>query len=232
MDSILAGLRQAIALVLQRDPLVIDITLRTLLVSGSATAISLAFGLPAGTLLALKRFPGRRLLLSAVNAGMGLPPVVVGLFIALMLWRSGPLGFLRIIYTPAAMIAAQVVIASPIIAGFSAAGIQQLDPRLRLQLLGLGATGWQVVLALWWEARLSLLAATIAGFGGAISEVGASMMVGGNIAGQTRVLTTATVLATSRGDFDLAMALGLLLLLLSFTITAAMTWLQQGAVRR
>ncbi len=128
------------------------------------------------------------------------------------------------------MIVAQVIIAAPIVAGFSLAAIQQLDHRLRLQLQGLGASRWQLVLALWWQARRALLAATIAGFGGAISEVGASMMVGGNIAGQTRVLTTATVLETSKGNFSLALALGLILLFLSYLITAGMTWLQQRKI--
>jgi len=148
--------------------------------------------------------------------------------VALMLWRSGPLGRLGLIYTPLAMVIAQAVIAMPIVAGVSLAAIQQLDPRLRLQLLGLGASRGQLVLVLWWEARRSLLAAAMAGFGGAISEVGASMMVGGNIVGQTRVLTTATVLETSKGNFDLAMALGLILLLLAYLVTLAMTWLQQS----
>lgn len=227
MDTVLEGLQQALWLILRRDPAVVEITLRTLQVSGLATLISLLLGVPLGTLLALSRFPGRRLLVNLVNTGMGLPPVVVGLFVALMLWRSGPFGRLNLIYTPTAMIIAQTVIAAPIVAGVSLAAIQQLDPRLRLQLLGLGASQGQLMLALWWEARLSLLAAAMAGFGGAISEVGASMMVGGNIVGQTRVLTTATVLETSKGHFDLAMALGLILLLLAYLVTMSMTWFQQ-----
>jgi len=227
VETVLEGLKQALWLIIRRDPVVIEITLRTLQVSGTATLISLLLGVPLGTLLALSRFPGRRLLVNLVNTGMGLPPVVVGLFVALMLWRSGPFGRLNLIYTPAAMVIAQTVIAAPIVAGVSLAAIQQLDPRLRLQLLGLGASRGQLVLALWWEARLSLLAAAMAGFGGAISEVGASMMVGGNIVGQTRVLTTATVLETSKGHFDLAMALGLILLFLAYLVTMGMTWLQQ-----
>ncbi len=228
MEVVLEGLQQALWLILRRDPAVVEITLRTLQVSGTATLISLLLGVPLGTALALGRFPGRRLVVSLVNTGMGLPPVVVGLFVALMLWRSGPLGRLGLIYTPLAMVIAQAVIAAPIVAGVSLAAIQQLDPRLRLQLLGLGASRGQLVLVLWWEARRSLLAAAMAGFGGAISEVGASMMVGGNIVGQTRVLTTATVLETSKGNFDLAMALGLILLLLAYLVTLAMTWLQQS----
>ncbi len=228
MEVVLEGLQQAFWLILRRDPAVVEITLRTLQVSGTATLISLLLGVPLGTALALGRFPGRRLVVSLVNTGMGLPPVVVGLFVALMLWRSGPLGRLGLIYTPLAMVIAQAVIAAPIVAGVSLAAIQQLDPRLHLQLLGLGASRGQLVLVLWWEARRSLMAAAMAGFGGAISEVGASMMVGGNIVGQTRVLTTATVLETSKGNFDLAMALGLILLLLAYLVTLAMTWLQQS----
>ncbi len=232
MNPIIEGLRQAFWLIAHGDPAVLEITLRTVQVSGVATIVSLVLGIPLGTFLALAKFPGRRVLVSLVNTGMGLPPVVVGLFVALMLWRSGPLGRLHLIYTPVAMIVAQAVIASPIVAGVSMAAIQQLDPRLRLQLLGLGASRPQLLLALWWEARLLLLAAAIAGFGGVISEVGASMMVGGNIVGQTRVLTTATVLETSKGDFSMAMALGLILLFLSYLITLCMTWLQQGVVTR
>jgi len=228
VEVVLEGLQQAFWLILRRDPAVVEITLRTLQVSGTATLISLLLGVPLGTALALGRFPGRRLVVSLVNTGMGLPPVVVGLFVALMLWRSGPLGRLGLIYTPLAMVIAQAVIAAPIVAGVSLAAIQQLDPRLHLQLLGLGASRGQLVLVLWWEARRSLMAAAMAGFGGAISEVGASMMVGGNIVGQTRVLTTATVLETSKGNFDLAMALGLILLLLAYLVTLAMTWLQQS----
>lgn len=227
MDAIIEGLQQAVWLLIQRDPAILEITWRTLQVSGAATLVSLLLGIPAGTLLALNRFPGRGFVVSLVNTGMGLPPVVVGLFVALMLWRSGPFGDWGIIYTPPAMIIAQTVIAAPIVAGFSIAAIQQLDYRLRLQLQGLGASKGQQVLALWWEARRSLLVAAMAGFGGAISEVGASMMVGGNILGQTRVLTTATVLETSKGNFSLAMALGLILLFLAYFITLGMTWLQQ-----
>ncbi len=228
MDTFLSGLRHAIWLLVHLDPIVVEVTLRTLQVSGTATLVASFVGILVGTYLAQARFPGRRLLVSLVNTGMGLPPVVVGLFVALMLWRSGPLGQLRLIYTPAAMVIAQAIIATPIVTGVSIAAIQQLDPRLRLQLLGLGASRGQAALLLWWEARRSLLAAAMAGFGGAVSEVGASIMVGGNIAGQTRVLTTATVLETSKGNFDTAMALGILLLFLSFSIMLGATWLQQS----
>jgi len=227
MDMLLDGVSQALAALAAGNAEVLQITLRTLQVSGAATLISLALGIPVGTWLALVRFRGRALVLGVVNAGMGLPPVVVGLFLAIMLWRSGPLGGLHLIYSPTAMIIAQTIIAFPIVAGITASAIQQLDPRLRLQLLGLGASPAQLVSALWWQARLPLLSAAMAGFGGAISEVGASMMVGGNIAGQTRIMTTAIALETSRGEFGQATALGALLLALSLLVTLAATWLQQ-----
>jgi len=209
-----------------------SITLLSLQVSGLATLLSLVLGLPFGTWLALGRFRGRSLVLSTINTGMALPPVVVGLVVAILLWRSGPFGELRLIYTPAAIVLAQIVIAAPVVTGLTAAALQQLDPRLQLQLLGLGASRGQMIWALWREARLPLLAALMAGFGSVISEVGASMMVGGNIRGQTRVLTTAIVLETSRGEFERAMALGLLLLGITFLINAGLTWIQQHGARR
>jgi tungstate transport system permease protein len=210
----------------------IQITSLSLQVSATATLISLLFGLPLGTVLALGKFPGRGVLMSAVNTGMGLPPVVVGLFVAMMLWRSGPLGDLDLIYTPAAMVIAQVIIAFPVVGGLTTAALQALDPRLRLQLLGLGASRLQMVWMLWREARLPLLAALMAGFGAVISEVGASMMVGGNIRYQTRVLTTSIVLETSKGEFNTAIALAILLLVITFLVNWALTWVQQRGVRR
>lgn len=208
-------------------PEYLQITLLSLQISGLATAISLLIGLPLGTLLALGKFPGRAVILSLVNTGMGLPPVVVGLFVAMTLWRSGPLGELRLIYSPAAIITAQVIIAFPVVAGLTTSALQALDPRLRLQLLGLGASTPQMVWMLWREARLPLLAALMAGFGSVISEVGASMMVGGNIRYQTRVLTTAIVLETGKGNFNLAISLGLLLLTITFLVNWALTAIQQ-----
>lgn len=210
----------------------IQITLLSLQISGLATAISLLIGLPLGTLLALGKFMGRSILLSLVNTGMGLPPVVVGLFVAMMLWRSGPLGDLKLIYSPSAIIIAQVIIAFPVVTGLTAASLQALDPRLQLQLRGLGASTPQMVWMLWREARLPLLAALMAGFGSVISEVGASMMVGGNIRGQTRVLTTAIVLETSKGEFDTAIGLGVLLLTITFLVNWALTAIQQKGARR
>jgi len=204
-----------------------QITLLSLRVSSVATAISLLIGLPLGTLLALGKFPGRSFLLSLINTGMALPPVVVGLAVAMTLWRSGALGDMRLIYTPTAIIIAQTVIAAPVVTGLTVAALQQLNPRLKLQLYGLGASRAQMILSLWREARLPLLAAVMAGFGSVISEVGASMMVGGNIRGQTRVLTTAIVLETSKGEFEQAIALSVLLLTITFLINWALTWIQQ-----
>jgi tungstate transport system permease protein len=214
------------------NPDVWEVTLLSLKVSGLATAISLLIGLPVGTGMALGRFPGRSFLLSLVNTGMALPPVVVGLAVAMTLWRSGPLGDLHLIYTPAAIVVAQVIIAAPVVTGLTSAALQQLDPRLRLQLYGLGASRGQMILSLWRQARLPLLAALMAGFGSVISEVGASMMVGGNIRHQTRVLTTAIVLDTNKGEFGGAIALGILLLGITFLINFALTWIQQRGARR
>jgi tungstate transport system permease protein len=189
-------------------------------------------GLPFGTWIALGNFRGRSFLLSIVNTGMALPPVVVGLVVAITLWRSGPLGDLRLIYTPWAIVVAQTIIAAPVVTGLTAAALEALDPRLQQQLLGLGASRLQMIWYLWREARLPLLAALMAGFGSVISEVGASMMVGGNIRGQTRVLTTAIVLETSKGEFEKALALSALLLTLTYLINLALTSIQQRGVRK
>jgi tungstate transport system permease protein len=205
----------------------------SLRVSGIATLLSLVTGVPLGMLLALRRFPGRTLLLGVINTGMGLPPVVVGLIASIFLWRTGPLGFLDLLYTPSAIVIAQFALAAPIVAGLTAAAIQQLDPRLQVQLAGLGASRLQILRRLLHEARLPLLAAVIAGFGSVISEVGASMMVGGNVLHYTRVLTTATVLETEKGNFDIAIALSVVLLTLTFCVTMVVTTVQQrGALRR
>jgi tungstate transport system permease protein len=227
MDLILEGIRKACYLLFTLDPEVRGITLLSLQISGTATLISLFLGISIGTLVALTDFPGRRLVVSLINTGMGLPPVVVGLFVSILLWRNGPLGFLGILYTPTAMIIAQAVIATPIVMGITLAAIQALPRNLRLQILALGATRLQMVWILVKEARLPLLAGVMAGFGGVISEVGASIMVGGNIKGYSRVLTTATVLETSRGNFDVAIALGIILLLLAYFVNLVLTHIQQ-----
>ena len=227
MDIIIDGIKQAFILLFTLDPEVLGITWLSLKVSGMATMISLLIGISVGTVVALTHFPGRRLVVSLINTGMGLPPVVVGLFVTMFLWRNGPLGFMEILYTPTAIIIAQAVIATPIVMGISLAAIQHLPANLRLQILALGATRVQMVWILVKEARLPLLAAIMAGFGGVISEVGASIMVGGNIKGYTRVLTTATVMETSKGNFDIAMALGIILLLLAFLVNLILTQIQQ-----
>lgn len=232
MDLFWEGLVQAVNLLLSGDPEIIQVTLLSLSVSGLATLISVIIGVPLGVFLALSGFWGRSLAIGAINTGMGLPPTVVGLVVSIMLWRSGPLGFLGLMYTPTALVIAQAIIAFPLVTGFTMAGVQQLNPNLRLQILAIGASRIQ----LWWlllrEARLSLLAAVIAGFGGVLSEVGASMMVGGNIRGSTRVLTTSIVMEVSKGQFALAMALSIILLALAFAITMALTKIQQRGGNR
>lgn len=227
MDLILEGIKKAFWLLITFDPEVMRITFLSLQVSGSATLISLFIGISIGTTVALSRFRGRRVVVSLINTGMALPPVVVGLFVTIFLWRNGPLGVLGVLYTPTAMIIAQTVIATPIVMGITLAAIQQLPQKLRLQILALGATRIQMVWILIKEAKLPLLAAVMAGFGGVISEVGASIMVGGNIKDYSRVLTTATVMETSRGNFEIAIALGIILLLLAYFINLILTQIQQ-----
>jgi tungstate transport system permease protein len=227
MDLILEGIYKAFYLLFTLDPEVMGVTLLSLQISGTATLMSLLIGISMGTTIALAEFPGRKFVVSLINTGMGLPPVVVGLFVTIFLWRNGPLGFLGILYTPSAMILAQAVIATPIVMGISLAAIQALPRKLRLQILALGATRTQLVWILVKEAKLPLLAGVMAGFGGVISEVGASIMVGGNIKGFSRVLTTATVMETGRGNFDVAIALGIILLLLAYFINLVLTHIQQ-----
>jgi len=227
MDLIAEGIRKALHLLLALDPEVLQITFLSLEVSGAATIISLLLGVSLGTAVALNSFPGKRILVSLVNTGMGLPPVVVGLFVSILLWRNGPLGSLGLLYTPTAMVLAQAIIATPIVMGITIGAMQALPPALRLQVLALGATRAQMLWILIKEARLPLMAGVMAGFGGVISEIGASIMVGGNIKGYTRVLTTATVMETGRGNFDVAIALSLILLLATVAINYCLTVIQQ-----
>lgn len=227
MELLWEGLKEAFRLLITLDRDVLGVMLLSIALSGVATLISLVLGVSIGVTLALTRFPGRRLVIGLVNTGMGLPPVVVGLFVSILLWRNGPLGMLHLLYTPYAIVIAQAIIASPIIAGLSLAAIQQLPLNLQLQLLSLGASRRQMVWMLIKESRLLLMAAVMAGFGGVISEVGASIMVGGNIKGYTRVLTTATVMETGKGNFHIAIALSVILLALSLAANLALTWLQQ-----
>jgi tungstate transport system permease protein len=227
MDVFLDGLREALRLLLAGDPEVLRIAWLSLQVSGTATLISVFFGVGMGTVVALNEFRGKRLLVSVINTGMSLPPVVVGLVVSISLWRSGPLGFLGLLYTPAAIVIGQAIIATPIVTGVTIGAMQSLPAALRLQILALGATRAQGVWLLMKEARLPLMAAVMAGFGGVISEVGAAIMLGGNVKGHTRVLTTATVMETARGNFDIAIALSVILLALALGINYALTTIQQ-----
>jgi len=227
MDLIWQGIVEASRLLVTGDAQVLTVVGLSLRVSLTATLASLILGVPTGIGLGLSSFRGRRFIVSLVNVGMGLPPVVVGLMVAIMLWRSGPFGFLGIMYSPLAIIIAQTFIAFPIVTALTLATIQQLNPKIRLQILALGASKWQMFWILVGEAKLAILAATIAGFGAVISEVGASMMVGGNILGQTRVLTTATVMETGKGNFEVALALSTILFALAYSVTLALTLIQQ-----
>ena len=227
MDLILQGIAGAVAKLAALDPDVIDAAVASLIVSGAATAIAVVTGVPLGALIGLTRFRGRRLLLSLVNTGMGLPPVVVGLFVVVFLWRSGPLGGLDWYCTRQGMVIAQYLLAVPTVTGLTAIALQNVDPLLQTQLLSLGASRWQAAALLVRESRLLVLGAVIVGFGAVVSEVGASQMVGCNVKGDTRVLTTAITLETSKGEFGSAFALGFILLAVIFVVTAFMTYTQQ-----
>jgi tungstate transport system permease protein len=225
------GLAEAVRLLFGGDPELWGIILRTLAISGAATLLAMITGVPLGYALARARFPGRTGLLALVNTGMGMPPVVVGLVVWLLLTRSGPLGGLDLIYTRRAMILAQFLIATPLVVGFTAASVQALPPQLPDLLTSLGARRLRALWILSREAKLGLLAAVMAGFGAIVSEVGASMTVGGNLRGSTRVLTTAIVTETSRGNLPVALALGLVLLLLAFLVNLLLTLVQQRRAR-
>ena len=218
-------------MIVTKDPSLLEIVALSLRVSGTALLFSTLIGIPLGAALGLSRFAGRRLVVALLYTGMGFPPVVVGLFVYLMLSRNGPLGQLGwpvipSLFTPAAMAVAQCIISFPLVAGFTMAAVMGVDSQLRHQVRALGATRWQTTLAVLMEARVGVVVSVIAGFGSIISEVGAVMMVGGNIEHRTRVLTTAIVLETRKGTFDLAMALGVILLGLSFLTNVAMLLLQ------
>ncbi|MFA4888138.1 MAG: ABC transporter permease [Candidatus Omnitrophota bacterium] len=228
MNFILEGIKKGIILLFGLNSEVLVILRLSLWVSMLATLIAVLIGVPLGSIIAIKKFPFKKIIIALINTGMGLPPVVVGLFVVLFLSRSGPFGFLQWLYTPIGMVLAQVIIATPIITGLSLAAVQSVDPRFYQQILSLGATTTQSIWVLLKEIRLSILAAVIAGFGSVISEVGAVMMVGGNIKGQTRVLTTATVLETHMGNFEIAIALGLILITMSFIVNLALTFIQQS----
>jgi tungstate transport system permease protein len=232
LDLIIEGIIEAFRLIFRGDPEVLKVTLLTLSVSLSATSVSLIVGITMGTVIGLTRFTGRRFLVSLINTGMGSPPVVVGLIVSVFLWRNGPLGIFSLMYTPYAIVIAQCIISLPIITGFTMASIQQLDPKLRLQILALGASRFQLLWILVRDTRLPLLAAVMAGFGSIISEVGAAMMVGGNIEGHTRVLTTDIVLEVSKGEFGVAIALGIILMILVYVVNLVLTAAQQRSKPR
>jgi len=232
MEEIIQGLIQSIHLIATGDPALREVVTLSLWVSGVALLFSTLIGIPLGALMGLSRFAGRKLVIALLYTGMGFPPVVVGLFVYLMLSRSGPLGqldwsFIPALFTPAAMVVAQSIISFPLVAGFTMAAVMGISPQLRQQVQSLGATRWQTILAVLAEARVGVIVSIIAGFGSIISEVGAVMMVGGNIEGRTRVLTTAIVLETRKGNFDLALALGVILLSISFITNLTVLGLQR-----
>lgn len=232
MGTILEAFKQAFLLIVHFDPQFYRVLGLSLLVSGIATVIGTILGIPLGLVISEYRFRGRKLLLTVVHAFMGLPPVVVGVFTFLVLARSGPLGKFNLIYTPTAMVIVQVALAAPIIAGFTNASMDGVDPRIGLQAASLGASRLQVIWTKMREARSGLVAAIIAGFGGVISEVGAVIIVGGNIKGSTRVLTTSIVLEMRQGNYSMAMAEGIVLILIAILINVFLTRLQTEKVHK
>ena len=232
MHSILYGFIGAGKLILTINPELLSIILLSIQVSGSALVIATLLGLPLGAALAWRRVPLRGLVISLINTGMGLPPVVAGLFLYLFLSRSGPLGSLGLLYTPTAMVVVQAILACPIVASLSHAAIVRVDPVVRQAAITLGATPLQEVLTVIREARYGIMAGVMAGLGRVMAEVGAVIIVGGNIAGYTRVMTTTIALETDKGDFELAIALGIILLLISLGINLGLRFLQRaGRVR-
>ena len=232
MDSLLQGFIQAFKLILHLDQTLFGIIFLSLKVSGSALLIATTIGLPVGALLGLKRFPGRDLVISSMNTLMGLPPVVVGLFVYLLLSRKGPLGFMGLLYSPTAMVVAQTILALPIVTALCHSAIVNVDPIIRQAARTLGATPNQETLTVIREARYGIFSAVIAAFGRVMAEVGSILIVGGNIAGYTRVMTTTIALETDKGNFELALALGIILLAISFVINAVLHGVQKrGAVK-
>lgn len=232
MDSIIEGFKRAFFLIVNLDAELLGIIFLSLNVSGVALIIATVVGLPVGSLTGFKKFPGRGLLVSILNTFMGLPPVVVGLFLYLILSRSGPLGFLALLYSPMAMIIAQSILAFPIVASISHSSIISVDPIIKQASMTLGATPFQVSLNIIKEARYGIMSGVIAGFGRVMAEVGAVLMVGGNIAGYTRVMTTTIALETDKGNFELALALGIILLTLSLFINIMLHLFQRKEMIR
>ncbi len=232
MDSIIEIFSKALSLILNLDRELWGIILLSIEVSGTALIAATIIGLPVSALLGFKRFPLRGAIISMLNTFMGLPPVAVGLFIYLLLSRSGPMGFLALLYTPTAMIIAQTILAFPIVASLSHSAIVSVDPIIRQASMTLGATPFQISLAIIREARYGIISAVIAGLGRVMAEVGAILIVGGNIAGFTRVMTTTIAMETDKGNFELALALGIILLTISLLINLALYFIQKrGAAR-
>jgi tungstate transport system permease protein len=227
MELILDGLKKAVEMILTGDREILEITWLTLRVCLMAIIISSIIGLPLGMLLGLTRFKGRKIILVLINIGMGLPPVVAGLWITMLLWRSGPLGHLQLLYSPTAIVMAQVLVSLPIVTGLTSSAFQQINEKMLLQIKALGATKIQTIALLLKQTKIAIVAAIMAGFGRVIAEVGAAMMVGGNIQGDTRILTTSIVMEVSKGNFDVALAISFILLTVALLITAALTLLQQ-----
>ncbi|WP_394234578.1 ABC transporter permease [Niallia oryzisoli] len=227
MDLIIDGLLKAIELITSGDKGIFEVTFLTLRVSFTAILISTIIGIPIGIFLGLSRFKGRKLILIFINIGMGLPPVIAGLTITMLLWRSGLFGDYALLYTPTAIIMAQTLVSLPIVIGLTSSSFQQINEKMLLQIKALGATKIQTLFILLKEMRIALLAAIMAGFGRVIAEVGAAMMVGGNILGETRILTTSIMMEVSKGNFDIAIALSFILMTLAFLITFILTSLQQ-----
>jgi tungstate transport system permease protein len=227
MELIFDGLKKAVEMILTGDREILEITWLTLRVCLMAIIISSIIGLPLGMFLGLTRFKGRKIILVLINIGMGLPPVVAGLWITMLLWRSGPLGHLQLLYSPTAIVMAQVLVSLPIITGLTSSAFQQINEKMLLQIKALGATKIQTIALLLKQTKIAIVAAIMAGFGRVIAEVGAAMMVGGNIQGDTRILTTSIVMEVSKGNFDVALAISFILLTVALLITAALTLLQQ-----
>jgi len=227
MDSIIEGFIKAFSLIYNLDRELLGIIILSLEVSGTALIISAIIGVPAGAVLGLKKFPGRGFIISLMNTFMGLPPVVVGLFVYLLLSRRGPLGFMGLLYTSSAMITAQTILALPIVISLCQSAIVSVKPIIRQAAVTLGATPYQAAITIIREARYGILSGIIAGLGRAMGEVGAILIVGGNIAGYTRVMTTTIALETDKGNFELALALGIILLIISLLINIVLHLIQR-----
>ena len=227
MESIIEGFRRAFLLIFNLDAELLSIIFLSLKVSGLALIIATVIGLLVGSLIGLKRFPFRGIIISLMNTFMGLPPVVVGLFLYLILSRSGPLGFMSLLYTPSAMVTAQSILAFPIVASLCHSAIISVDPIIKQSSMTLGATPFQVITTIMKEARYGIMSGVIAAFGRVMAEVGAILIVGGNIAGYTRVMTTTIALETDKGNFELALALGIILLTLSLIVNMVLHLIQK-----